>query len=59
MSQLSDLQKSVIITSVSDFKLAHSCQKKSNLHTKRIEYNVFFLTSPLQAPIRLKSLKLA
>jgi hypothetical protein len=36
----------------------HECQKRPNLHTN--ELNTFFCsTSPLKAPNRLKSLKLA
>jgi hypothetical protein len=38
----------------SRLKLAHSCQKRHNLHTN--ELNTFFCsTSPLKAPNRLKS----
>jgi hypothetical protein len=43
----------------SRFKLAHSCHKKPNLHTNELDISFFCSTSPLKAPNRLKSLKLA
>jgi hypothetical protein len=38
---------------------AHECQKRLNLHTNELNTTFFGLTSPLKAPNRLKSLKLA
>jgi hypothetical protein len=41
------------------FKMAHACQKRPNLHTNELNTTFFGSTSPLKAPNRLKSLKLA
>jgi hypothetical protein len=38
---------------------AYECQKKPNLHTNQLNTKLFSSTSPLKAPNRLKSLKLA
>jgi hypothetical protein len=38
---------------------AHECQKRPNLHTNELNTTFFCSTSPLKAPNRLKSLKLA
>jgi hypothetical protein len=38
---------------------AHEYQKRPNLHTNELNTTFFCWTSPLKAPIRLKSLKLA
>jgi hypothetical protein len=43
----------------SRFKMAHMCQKRPNLHTNGLNTTFFGSTSPLKAPNRLKSLKLA
>jgi hypothetical protein len=43
----------------SRFKMAHSCQKRSNLQTNELNTAFFCSTSPLKAPNLLKSLKLA
>jgi hypothetical protein len=38
---------------------AHECQKRPHLHTNELNTTFFCSTSPLKAPNRLKSLKLA
>jgi hypothetical protein len=43
----------------SRFKMAHSCQKRPNLHTNELNTTFFCSTSPLKTPNRLKPLKLA
>jgi hypothetical protein len=40
-------------------KMAHSCQKRPNLHTNELNTTFFCSTIPLKAPNRLKPLKLA
>jgi hypothetical protein len=40
-------------------KKAYECQKKSNLHKNELNTTFFCSTTPLKAPNRLKSLKLA
>jgi hypothetical protein len=39
-------------------KMAHSCQKRPNLHTNELNTTFFCSTIPLKAPNRLKPLKL-
>jgi hypothetical protein len=41
------------------FLKAHECQKRPNLQTNELNTTFFRSTSPLKAPNRLKSLKLA
>jgi hypothetical protein len=46
-------------TSETSVLKAHECHKGPNLHTNELNTTFFCSTSPLKAPNRLKSLKLA
>jgi hypothetical protein len=41
------------------YERSEECQKRPNLHTNELNTTFFCSTSPLKAPNRLKSLKLA
>jgi hypothetical protein len=42
-----------------EWVMTHECQKRPNLHANELNITFFCSTSPLKAPNRLKSLKLA
>jgi hypothetical protein len=52
----SSVQIGLFLAFHSRFKLAHSFQKKPNLHKNELNTTFFCSTSPLKAPNRLKSL---